>query len=104
MNNVPYENSVGLMLIRGAGADNMSGGAGNDTYVVDNTGDVVSEAAGEGTEDRKSVVKGKREDKDGKRLTRTRITTIEGALDAVRSVIRGNADVKRLDGVSVAAN
>jgi len=30
----------------GAGADNMSGGMGNDTYVVDDLGDVVTENAG----------------------------------------------------------
>jgi Ca2+-binding RTX toxin-like protein len=34
----------------GAGADAMAGGAGNDIYYVDNTDDVVSEAAGEGTD------------------------------------------------------
>jgi len=32
----------------GAGADMMSGGAGNDTYVVDDVGDIVSEAAAGG--------------------------------------------------------
>ncbi|MEX8519820.1 MAG: putative Ig domain-containing protein [Leptothrix sp. (in: b-proteobacteria)] len=32
----------------GSGADSMAGGLGNDTYVVDNIGDVVVEAAGEG--------------------------------------------------------
>ena len=32
----------------GAGADNLIGGIGNDTYVIDNTGDKVIEAVGEG--------------------------------------------------------
>jgi Ca2+-binding RTX toxin-like protein len=34
----------------GAGADTMLGGAGNDSYAVDNTGDVVTELAREGTD------------------------------------------------------
>jgi Ca2+-binding RTX toxin-like protein len=34
-----------------AGADTMIGGNGNDTYVVGDAGDVVTEAAGEGTAD-----------------------------------------------------
>src|SRR5262249_7470989 len=34
----------------GAGNDTMQGGTGNDTYFVDNTSDVVSELAGEGTD------------------------------------------------------
>ena len=38
------------MLNGGAGNDTMTGGAGNDTYVVDAAGDVVTEAAGEGTD------------------------------------------------------
>jgi len=34
----------------------MIGGAGNDTYVVDNTGDVVTENASEGTDTVQSSV------------------------------------------------
>jgi Ca2+-binding RTX toxin-like protein len=34
----------------GVGADTMTGGLGNDTFTVDNVGDVVNEAAGEGTD------------------------------------------------------
>ena len=34
----------------GIGADTLIGGAGNDTYVVDNVGDVVDEGTGSGTD------------------------------------------------------
>ncbi len=34
----------------GSGVDSMTGGTGNDVYYVDNSGDVVVEAAGEGTD------------------------------------------------------
>jgi len=35
----------------GAGADHMAGGLGNDVYIVDDAGDVVTENAGEGTDE-----------------------------------------------------
>jgi Ca2+-binding RTX toxin-like protein len=38
------------MLDGGAGADTMSGGIGNDYYYVDDTGDIVTEASGAGTD------------------------------------------------------
>ena len=42
--NVITGNSGNNRLDGGAGADTMIGGDGNDTYVVDNAGDVVTEA------------------------------------------------------------
>src|SRR5204863_9827122 len=38
------------MLDGGAGADHLFGGTGNDTYVVDNAGDIVDETGGDGTD------------------------------------------------------
>ena len=43
------------LLDGGSDADTMHGGTGNDVFIVDKAGDVVAEAAGEGTADRVSA-------------------------------------------------
>ncbi|WP_244427869.1 calcium-binding protein [Sinorhizobium fredii] len=43
-------NAAGNVLDGGRGADQLQGLAGNDTYIVDNSGDPVSEAASAGTD------------------------------------------------------
>ncbi len=50
LNNVLTGNSGNNTLNGGAGADTMIGGLGNDVYIVDDEGDVIIEAADEGTD------------------------------------------------------
>ena len=49
-------NSAANVLNGAAGADTLKGGAGNDTYIVDNAGDVISEASTGGVDSVQSTV------------------------------------------------
>ncbi|MGM9489868.1 beta strand repeat-containing protein [Ideonella sp. YS5] len=79
------------------GADTMIGGLGNDTSVVDNAGDVVTEAAGEGTDVIQSSVT-RVLDANVENLTLTGSAAIDGTGNSLNNILLGNAGNNILDG------
>ena len=99
-------NSLGNTLIGNAGANNLDGvtgadalvgGAGNDTYVVDDLGDVVTEAVGQGTDTVHSAltyVLGT----DVENLTLTGTAASTGTGNTLNNVLTGNSAANVLSG------
>jgi trimeric autotransporter adhesin len=81
----------------GVGNDTMAGGAGNDTYVVDATGDVVNEAANEGTDLVQSAVSWTL-GANVENLTLTGTSATNGIGNGLANVITGNSANNRLEG------
>ncbi len=84
-------------LSGGAGADVMSGGLGNDTFVVDNTADVVTEGAGEGSDLVQSSVTYTLS-ANVEKLTLTGTSAINGTGNALDNQLTGNAAINTLTG------
>ena len=87
----------------GAGADNMAGDAGNDIYIVDNSGDVVTEAASEGTDTVQSSVSYTLAT-DIENLLLMGAGNINGTGNELANTITGNAGNNTIDGSSGADN
>ncbi len=81
----------------GPGADTLVGGLGNDIYVVDDAGDMVTEAANEGSDTVKSSITytlGEHVEN----LTLTGSAAINGAGNALNNVLLGNGGANVLAG------
>jgi len=85
----------------GTGADTMNGGSGNDTYVVDNVGDVASEAVARGSGIdlvQASATHTLGDNIDN--LTQTGTANISGTGNALSNVMTGNTGANSLSGLA----
>jgi Ca2+-binding RTX toxin-like protein len=81
----------------GAGADRLAGGSGNDLYVVDDSGDVVIENAGEGTDTVQASVSYTLA-ANIENLTLTGSGSIDGSGNELANLLTGNAAANILNG------
>jgi Ca2+-binding RTX toxin-like protein len=95
--NVLTGNSADNVLDGGTGADSMNGGLGSDTYVVDDAGDVVVEAAGAGIDLIRSSVTHALE-ANVEELTLEGYSAIDAIGNGLVNVLTGNAANNVLDG------
>ncbi len=82
----------------GSGSDTMIGGLGDDTYVVDSTGDVVTELAGEGTDVVQTTLSSYTLAANVENLVFTNASAHTGIGNALNNVISGNAANDTLNG------
>ena len=81
----------------GTGADSLRGGNGDDTYTVDNAGDVVTEAAGAGTDVVKSTVTATLA-ANVELLTLTGTAAVNGTGNTLDNWLQGNVAANTLAG------
>ena len=95
--NIITGNSANNRLDGGTGADKLIGGAGDDTYLIDNTSDVITENANEGTDTAEASVSSALS-ANVENLTLTGSAAINGTGNGLTNTITGNSGNNRLDG------
>src|SRR6478735_6708623 len=95
--NVITGNGADNILDGGEGADQMAGGGGNDTYVVDDQGDIVSESTDAGSDTVRASISYALTD-DVENLVLTGTANLSGTGNALANTLTGNAGDNILDG------
>ncbi len=91
-------NAGNNVLDGGTGADTMTGGAGNDTYVVDNTGDIVTESSGGGTDTVRASLPTYMLGSNVENLVLTGTGNISGTGNTLANIFTGNTGNNALSG------
>ncbi|PCD63939.1 hemolysin, partial [Rhizobium phaseoli] len=91
-------NGLDNIMTGGTGADHLIGGLGNDTYVVDNAGDVVTENAGEGTDTVKTALAAYTLGANVENLVSTGTAAFAGTGNELANAITGGVGADTLDG------
>ena len=89
--NVITGNGAANLIDGRTGADTMSGGLGDDIYVVDSVGDVVTELDGEGTDTVRSSISYNLSGKFIENLELTGVNAINGVGNFMDNTITGNS-------------
>lgn len=92
-------NALDNTIVGNRAVNTMTGHAGNDTYYVDNVGDVIVEVAGEGTADTIVASIDYVLGAEIENLTLTGLSPLTGTGNASVNVITGNAGNNTLDGL-----
>jgi serralysin len=82
----------------GAGADTLIGGTGNDTYIVDNVGDVVTEASNAGTDTVRTSLSNYTLGANVENLVYTGTAAFSGTGNALNNTITGGSGNDTLSG------
>ncbi|WP_167391961.1 beta strand repeat-containing protein [Mesorhizobium sophorae] len=94
-----YGTPLADTLIGGTGSDHLYGGAGDDTYFVDNAGDQVIEANGQGIDNVQAYVSFNLSGQELENLALRSAASINGTGNSTANIITGNSGNNIIDGL-----